>query len=228
MKLFRSFTTIIMLISLCGCLHMENEVQNEMEMYGIVVEGNSSEFLLISLDDFNMYTIEKEDDFRYNNNDCVEIVYDTVDSNGNIIADSVKKQDYSILSMYLQVIDELMIRDQGLNAYASILSLDINREDITSKDLDIISQILKIRYGFDEILYYNLEELVEEGYINENKSYFDSGLLISIEENNVKEDSFIFNAMKYKGSLAAYYLGECIASKSKNGWIFEIGYEAIS
>ena len=71
--------------------------------------------------------------------------------------------------------------------------------------LDVISKILKVRYGFDEIIYLSYQELVNEGYIQEVDPYFDSGLLISIEENDVKEESFIFNAIKYKLIIIMYF-----------------------
>lgn len=228
---FRNYFIIIcILLSLLGCgKDSYTAIPETPTLHGIVVESGTESLLVASMDDYELYYVSREDSVIYTTNDCLKITYNGEIGNNEVTAKSIGKIEYSLVSMYLQIIDELMLRNQGINSNAKTLSLNLKNCGLNEEEIKMIEDILKIRYGFQEIIYNSYDELFSQGLIKGEYPYFEDGLLIEIRQNvSDRDDIFTFDAMKYKGALAGYFMSDCVARHTKNGWIFEIGVEAIA
>ncbi|MBE6114700.1 MAG: hypothetical protein E7191_06425 [Erysipelotrichaceae bacterium] len=199
----------------------------------IVVTEENDLVVVMSLEGMTLYsfTSTKED---YDENDILTIEFTQAEETYPLQIEPTKimEEKDTILSMFLEVIDDLMEEDAGLGKGDKILSLDISDNlQLSTQDIEIMAQIMKNRYSFQETLTMNYEALNAAGYIDTNDiPYFKEGLLISItSDQGYKESRFTFDASKYKGGLAAYFFGDCEAVYEKNdGWDYEVGYHAIS
>jgi hypothetical protein len=72
------------------------------------------------------------------------------------------------------------------------------------------------------------DELSEQGLIDKENLYFETGILFAIEVTDVKEGAFTFSAQKWRSGLGAYFFNDCEAEKTSEGWTYTIGSEAIS
>ena len=72
------------------------------------------------------------------------------------------------------------------------------------------------------------EQLRKDGYIDKDLLEFKNGILFSFEVIKQSENSFMFNAEKWRSGIGAYFFNECKAKKINGIWDYKIGSEAIS
>lgn len=218
MSKIKIFMSLLLVFTLFGCSSTEIIEEEQSTMKGIVAEKGQDSILLFSLEDGSLYPINYTGSIKPDTNDIVSItckdgqptVFDD-----SINADSISIENASLLSMYMDAMDELMLRDSKLGLSDKYLSLDINSDTgLTDEEIEIMGALMKLRYGFDEVFYKNYDELVAEGYISDY--FFKDGLLITITtQDSVDNNSFAFDMMKYKGGLAAYFFENCKVTKKK-------------
>lgn len=240
---------VLSVFLLCGVTACVKEKTKEMSgetqilegyVVGQGIERGLDEYcFIVNIEDLSMYYVDVGEICSLQNNSYVEIKYNGWVQPSDppiILGEEIIKEETTLLSMYMNMLDELMSKDAELGRGDSILSLDIGDNlGLTENEKVILGTILSSRYGFEEVLYLNYEELEENGYIKgleedmDSLPYFQNGLLISVaSEKGYNANGFKFNASKYKGGLAAYFFENCKASKKNGEWKYKIGSEAIS
>lgn len=138
------------------------------------------------------------------------------------------EQKDDLVGLYEKVFDKLWETDKGLNMDINILAFDLSKTtNITDAEKSALMYELGSKYSLDTVSG-TFDQLSEEGYIDKENLYFENGILFSFEVIEESKNSFMFNAQKWRSGLGAYFFLDCTAKKTKNGWDFEIGGEAIS
>ena len=147
---------------------------------------------------------------------------------GNIEGIIIKSQGDDIAGLYRTVIDDLYKVDPGLNNNINILAFDFTEiSNLTESEKAALIHMIGGAYNMETVTG-TYEELSEQGYIDKENLYFEKGLLFTILDEPMSQDSFTFNAIKWRSGLGAFFYNNCIAKKSKMGWNYTIGSEAIS
>ncbi|NLK86783.1 MAG: hypothetical protein GX279_04735 [Clostridiaceae bacterium] len=147
---------------------------------------------------------------------------------GGIGSIHIREEGDDIAGLYMQVIKDLYKVDPGLNSDIQRLAFDLNgAPNLTETEKTALVYLAGNEFGL-ETLRGTFEELREQGYIDKDLLAFETGLLYTIEVKSQEEDSFVFDARKWRGGDGAYYFLNCTAKKGKDGWTYTIGGEAIS
>lgn len=164
----------------------------------------------------------------------VDIIYDGIVMEsfpmqlGNIKSIQIKDEGDDIAGLYATVIDDLYKVDPGLNGDIERIAFDLSGvQNLTETEKTALVYIIGNRYGLESIRG-TYDELCEQGYIDKDKLYFETGLLFTIEVSEAGTGQFTFDAKKWRSGLGAYYFVDCTAKKTNGGWTYEIGSEAIS
>jgi hypothetical protein len=150
---------------------------------------------------------------------------------------------FDLCGLYLQVLDDLWNRDEGLNSDISVAGLDLSQApgELSESEKAAIAR----RFGelHDvEVVTGTFEELKEAGYITAADTddggayHWADGCLFSITANEDHDGeiyslpTLFFNAQKWRSPLGAYYLVGCSARWPESGtWSgYTVGAEAIS
>ena len=147
---------------------------------------------------------------------------------GNIKSIRITEEGDDLAGLYLKVIKDLYDVDPGLND--SIVRLAFNLNDVTNlAETEKTALVYMAGNEFAlETLQGTFEELREQGYIDKDQLYFETGLLYTIKVKSEKSNSFVFDAEKWRSGLGAYFYMDCTAKREKNGWTYTIGGQAIS
>ncbi|MDW7659891.1 MAG: hypothetical protein SCL54_00555 [Bacillota bacterium] len=139
----------------------------------------------------------------------------------------VEQQD-NMVGFYRMVIDDLWQTDEGLNSDIEYIALDLSQ--ITNLSESEKQALLYLTSGQYELtgLSATYEELVEQGYIDGENLYFEDGLLFTFDIKSTSDKSMKFDVTKWRSGLGAYFFMDCEAKKTKDGWTYEVGSEAIS
>lgn len=150
---------------------------------------------------------------------------------------------YDLCGLYLRVLEDLWEKDSGLNADASLVSVDLSTAPgkLTDGEREALAWVFASAHGA-EALSLSYEELKAQGYLAEDKMengnsawHFENGLLFTISaDETVADDAALslvcFNAEKWRTPLGACSLNACIATCTEDGrWNgYSIGAELIS
>ncbi|BFL48111.1 hypothetical protein [Lactonifactor longoviformis] len=125
-------------------------------------------------------------------------------------------QENDITGMYLEALKEIYQIDPGLNSGVKIMVLDLSMSVNMSE-----AEKSALAYRWDswlrsqsqdmDVYQKTYDELVEEGMIDTEKLYFPEGMLITIEDKEIKGDSFVFSISKWCSGLGADGLDNCKA-----------------
>lgn len=147
---------------------------------------------------------------------------------GNPVTIKVIGFEDDIVGLYLNVINDLYSIDPGLNSDISVIALDLSKvSNLNEAEKSVISWRAMEIYGLD-IYTGTYDELCEQGLIDKERMYFKDGILISIEDTEISDNKFKFNAKKWRGGDGAYIFNDCIAEKNKESWSYIVGSEMIS
>lgn len=148
---------------------------------------------------------------------------------GSVSAIYIREQGDDIAGLYRQVINDLYVVDPGLNSDIEIMAFDFSAvSNITESEKTALIYSLGNAYSL-ETIQGTFDELAEQGYIDKENVYFPTGILFSIEVTSRDGDnSFTFNAKKWRSGLGAYFFNDCTANKTNTGWIYSVGSQAIS
>lgn len=152
---------------------------------------------------------------------------------------------YDLCGLYLQVLDDLWERDEGLNSDISLAGLDLS--EAPGELLESEKAAIAWRFGEDhgvDVVRGSFEELAGEEYFTEVNSdperplyQWEDGCLFTISANTDHEEEIhfglavlFFDAQKWRSPLGAYWLADCSAVWSEmGGWSgYNVGHEAIS
>lgn len=138
------------------------------------------------------------------------------------------EQRDNLVGFYQTVIADLWQKDAGLNSDAKYIAFDLSQ---ISNLNEVEKQALVYLASRDNGLIGltgTYDELVEQGYIDDKNLYFEEGVLITFDIHSTSDKSMKFDVTKWRSGLGAYFFMDCEATKTKDGWIYEIGSEAIS
>lgn len=139
----------------------------------------------------------------------------------------IELQD-DLVGFYQTVIDDLWQTDEGLNADIKYIALDLSQiSNLSEIEKQALVYITSEQYGLSG-LSATYDELVEQGYIDDASLYFEEGLLFTFDIQSTSENSMKFDVTKWRSGLGAYFFIDCEAEKTKDGWIYKVGSEAIS
>ena len=137
-----------------------------------------------------------------------------------------KKED--LIGLYEKVFDKLWETDKGLNSDINILAFDLSKTtNLNDAEKSALIYVLGNKYSLDTVEG-TFDELSRDWYIDKENLYFENGILFSFEVTKESNNSFKFNAQKWRSGLGAYFFQDCTAKKTNDGWDFTIGSEAIS
>ncbi len=138
------------------------------------------------------------------------------------------EQKDDLVGLYEKVFDKLWETDKGLNTDIDILAFDLSKTtNLTDAEKSALIYVLGNKYSLETVSG-TFDQLSKDGYIDNEKLYFENGILFSFEVTKESKNSFMFNAQKWRSGLGAYFFQDCTARKNKDGWDFKIGSEAIS
>jgi len=137
-------------------------------------------------------------------------------------------QGEELVGFYQTILDDLWKVDEGLNSEINVLAFDLSQvSNLTEAEKDELVNLVSKSHGVEGIRG-TFDELSEQGYIDKENLYFETGLLITIETTDVTEDRFTFDVTKWRSGDGAYFFIDCKAVKTGNGWSYTVGSEAIS
>lgn len=132
-----------------------------------------------------------------------------------------------IVGLYIDVINDLLTIDAGLNDGITQLVFDLTAvHNLTESEKSALIYISAQIFSLDT-LFGTYDSLLADGYIDEQQGFTD-GLLITLKDTAASDNRFTFDAQKWRSGDGAYYFLDCTAHKSDTRWIYEIGAEAIS
>lgn len=154
---------------------------------------------------------------------------------------------YDLCGLYLEVLNDLWMKDSGLNDGAAYVSVDLSKApgELTDGEKSAIAWIFAGTHNAQGLTL-NSEELAENGYLtkvetggNSDKAplyRWDDGVLFSITGEEWNENDIFslpvlkFSAGKWRSPLGAYFFSGCKAVwPAKGKWeSYTIGAEAIS
>ena len=138
------------------------------------------------------------------------------------------EQKEDLVGLYEKVFDKLWETDKGLNTDIDILAFDLSKTtNLSGSEKSALAFVLGNKYSLETVSG-TFEELRASGYIDKENLYFENGILFSFEVTKESNNSFKFNAQKWRSGNGAYFFQDCTAKKTNNGWDFKIGSEAIS
>lgn len=139
----------------------------------------------------------------------------------------VEKKD-DMVGFYEKVFDKLWETDKGLNMDIEIIAFDLSKTTNLSKsEKSALIYVLGNKYG-KQAVSGTFEQLRNDGYIDKDLLEFKNGILFSFEVTKQSENSFMFNAEKWRSGTGAYFFNDCKAKKVNDVWDYKIGSEAIS
>lgn len=146
-----------------------------------------------------------------------------------------------LLSLYLDILDELYETDPGLNPEGSMevsitYGIDLSEvHNLTEADKGMVAYFFSGSHDTDwekaqpaGFVLGTYQELVDQGYIDGEELYFEDGVLFTIRDEPAENGKFSFSAQKWRSGTGAIFYDDCQAEKKDGVWTYELGGFAIS
>lgn len=147
---------------------------------------------------------------------------------GGVTRITVTGERNGLIALYFQVFDDLMRVDPALGSGIEYLGIDLSTvANLTGSEKSAICWRLGERYEAQPVSG-TFDELCEQGYIDREQLYWEDGVLLKIELTEAGDDTFKFNAEKWRSGLGAIFYSGCTAVRTPDGWTYEVGTFAIS
>jgi hypothetical protein len=147
---------------------------------------------------------------------------------GGNISVKITAEGDDLIGLYLSALNQLWMTDEGLNSDIQVLAFDLTKtSNLTESQKSALIYIESGLRGLEGIAG-TYDELCEQGYIDKDALYFETGLLITLEVTAQDEAGFTFNASKWRSGRGAYFFTDCRAEKTDSVWGYTVGSEAIS
>jgi hypothetical protein len=143
---------------------------------------------------------------------------------------NITGQSDDLIGFFMSVTDDLWNVDPGLNSEAEIIAFDLTKAaNLNGGEKSALVYLAGGKYSpSGQGMMGTFEELCEQGLIDRENLYFETGILFTIEVTDVTEAGFTFDAQKWRSGTGAYFFNDCKAVKTSEGWSYTIGSEAIS
>lgn len=141
------------------------------------------------------------------------------------LLDVLDQPIYDYCGLYFQVLEDLWGTDSGLNGDITYLGFDLSElTDLSAGEKSALIWRFSELHGATPLTG-TYEELVQQGYINGSKLYWEDGLLLTLKGSAAEG----FSATKWRDGTGAYFFFDCTAKQDKDGtWSYKIGGQAIS
>ena len=133
-------------------------------------------------------------------------------------------------ALYLRVLNDLWIVDEGLNSDVTALSVDLSQTSLTESEQAAVAWAFGGEHGISQVLSLNYEQLAAEGYLtgadpdSDGIPCWEDGCLFTITEQETGDnelngagDTVTFDAQKWRSALGAYFFCDCTASQDIDG-----------
>lgn len=135
----------------------------------------------------------------------------------------VREEGDDLAGFYMSVINDLYKTDPGLNGGIERMAFDFSG---VSNLMETEKTALVYRLGSFyemEAIRGTFDELREQGYIDNEKLSFETGILFIIEVSDAEADQFTFNVRKWRSGDGVYYFNDCTAKKTNGSWAYTVG-----
>lgn len=135
--------------------------------------------------------------------------------------DKIEKTEF-----YTSVIDKLINSDEALVYDTKYLAVDLSNNplELDEAEMNELKAVLEDKYE-KSILFTNYKNLVEKGWIDEEKPYWEDGAIISITgKKEFQNNRLDFKCDLWRSGLAAIFFDDCKAIWNPDGSIGEIEY----
>ena len=202
----------------------------------ISIAGNSGEFIRLEL---NGLELVGEGDEVVSVSDITEGTLVEIEYSGMIMETYPGKlyepetlrvvgREDSVTGLYKNVFNDLYNTDPALNSDILMIAFDFtNVENMDDAEKEIFCWEISEEYGL-EVVESTFDELCDEGYIDSENLYFEDGILVTLSDSEIDNGSFEFDIDKWRSGVGAYFLNNCVAEKSEDGWSYKVGSMAIS
>jgi len=150
---------------------------------------------------------------------------------GGVSALQVLGQQDDLVGLYLQVLNDLWDTDPALNHDVTRLGMDFS--GLTNLT-EVERRALEYVFSCDVDLFAGAvtgtwQELCDAGLIDGENLYWEDGVFLSISVTKEGDETFSFDAQKWRSGTGAIWFNGCRAKPEKNGqWSYEVGSFAIS
>ena len=132
------------------------------------------------------------------------------------------------VGLYFQVISDLYDVDTGLNSDIQMVAVDLSPlTNLSDGEKGALLYRIWNAFGM-EAVDTTYAELVEQGLIDEEALYFETGLLFTFNGVEIGDNKITFSAEKWRSGLGAYFFMDCTATLAGGVWSYTVGAEAIS
>jgi hypothetical protein len=132
------------------------------------------------------------------------------------------------VGLYFQVISDLYAVDTGLNDGIRMVAVDLSPlTNLSGGEKGALLYRVWNAFGV-EAVDATYAELVEQGLIDDEDLYFETGLLFTFNDMEIGDRKLTFSAEKWRGGLGAYFFMDCTAKLTNGVWSYTVGAEAIS
>lgn len=147
---------------------------------------------------------------------------------GSVKYIKIVEEGNDLIGLYLDIFSALWEKDPGLNSDSEIIAIDLTTvTNLAESEKQALSYLFSGMTGV-QTMTSTYDELVEQGLIDKDNLYFETGILFKLTLDEVSENRFTFEASKWKSGLGAYFFMDCEAKKTNGEWTYTIGSEAIS
>lgn len=133
---------------------------------------------------------------------------------------TVKERQTDYFTLYYQILEDILREDEGLNSDVSKFGFDLSGVTALSEaEKNLLSFEFASAHQM-EALQGTVQELMDQGIIDEEQLYWEDGVHFKIEEEKVEDGKVTFSVEKWRSGLGAVGY-ENTASKDANGqWVF--------
>ncbi len=210
------------LLLLAGCQRkLEGAITtsgNYERLDGMVVSIRENDFTFTD-EQGVMYKMEY--DGELSQNDEVAVVYHgntSTNSNINPITGILGYNDTSKLSMYLNVIDEIVLYDEiGANINMIVLDFD-SKITLSEGQKTMISAVLRKRYSVNSVIFDTYENTIASSKMNDG--IFTNGAIFQIKLDEDQEDEFTLT--KYHENLQHVAFGVKFSGSDNTDYSYQI------
>lgn len=152
---------------------------------------------------------------------CDEAVLETWPAQLQAHSVTVKERQPDYYSLYDQILEDIFAQDEALNSSAVYFGFDFTGVDALREN-----EKLLLAWNFStahsaEPLQGTIQELMDEGYIDEENLYWEDGVHFTIKEEKVEQSTVTFSVTKWRSGLGAIGYTNT-ASQDKHGeWVFQ-------
>lgn len=174
-----------------------------------------------------LYTVSSEEDLKAG--DIIDIYYNGMIQEsypgrlGEVYAIEKTGEEDDLIGLYLNIFKELYEREEALNSEITEIALDLEKvTNLTAMEKEAFQYKIGCEYEKEAFLG-NYEELKAKGRLGKEDSYYENGIIVSIEVEEEKKDSFTFSVSKWRSGLGAVGYSGAKAEKRAGKWSYQPG-----